>query len=473
MTELKLDPQIEKEMEKLSYPEAPKIMTEMPGPKSKALWDKEMANETVTRMCPNIFGGSWAEAFGATIKDSDGNITIDLVSGVGVNTLGHCHPKVVETIRRECAILGHTSDMVNPNRQKLGEKISQIAPGNLKGNVRMQYGLSGTSAIETAVKFARKATGRQFTATFDGCFHGCIGEAGVLSSFIDARAEGLALNAFHYPLHPYAYCYRCPFRMKYPECDLECAKYVEWQLTNPRSAINAENIASFLIEPFQAEGGCVFPPDGYLNRIKEMCEKFGILYLDDEVQAGMGRTAKFFAIEHYGVEPDIIILGKAFGGDVPFSGMVINNKTAEKLLPCSHVITAVGNATSCAVAHTNIELLQNGLLERGAILGEYLIDRMKDLSKEREIIGDVRGKGMAVGLELVKNRETKEPLLGEETNRILLRLRDKGVYDMPCGRYDNVLRLLPPLVITKAHLDKAIEIVSEVLKEAEDKGVLK
>lgn len=468
MAQYKGDPRIEEEVAKLSWPEAPKFVTEIPGPKSQALLEKEMANETVTRCMPHIMGGSWAEAFGATAKDSDGNIIIDFVAGVGVNNVGHCHPKVVEVIRRECALLGHTADMINPNRQKLGEKLSQIAPGKLKGNVKMVYGLSGTSVIEIGVKFARKMTGRQYIASLDGCYHGAIGEAGILSSFtLDERAQGLSLTPFVHHLQPYAYCYRCPWNLKYPDCDLECAKYLEWQLSDPRTGINSMNIAAILIEPFQAEGGYVFPPEGYLNRIKEICEKFGILFMADEIQAGMGRTAKFFTVEHYGVEPDIITLGKSLGGDLPFSAAIIRKDIAAKLQPVSHVVTAVGNAISCAVACTNIDLMQNGLLDRGAKLGDYILACLEDMAKEREIIGDVRGKGMAFGVELVKNRKTKKPIEQDEMMRILTALRDRGIFELPCGRYGNVLRFSPPLVLTKAHADKALEIISEILKEVE------
>jgi 4-aminobutyrate aminotransferase len=266
---------------------------------------------------------------------------------------------------------------------------------------------------------------------------------------------------------PYAYCYRCPFNLKYPDCDLACAKYADYHISNPYSGIDVEDVAALIVEPIQGEGGYVPPPPGFLDYIKKMCERLGILYIDDEIQVGMGRTGKMFATEHYGVEPDIITLGKALGGDMPFSAVIARKDIVKDLPPASHVLTAAGNATSCAVARTNIELLQDGLIDRTAELGDYTMAKLRDIAKERENIGDVRGKGLGIGIELVKNRDTKEPLQFDEIGRIVLALRDRGVLILPSGRYGNVLRFIPPLVITKDHVDKALEIIAEVLKEVE------
>ncbi|GAH36094.1 unnamed protein product, partial [marine sediment metagenome] len=292
----------------LSWPEAPKIVTkEIPGPKSKEILEKEDTYETVTEMAPRGIPMAWSEAFGSTVKDPDGNMYIDLVAGVATNNVGHSHPKVVEVIRRECAILMHNGGAPNLPRQRLGEKLSQIAPGKLKGNVKITYGLSGSSAIEIATKFAKKATQRHFVASFEGSYHGAIGTT--LDLGTSARGRGIRgayrpFSPFVLHLGPYAYCYRCPFNLKYPECDLQCAKYVEFQIGSPRSGLDAQDIAAIVIEPIQGEGGYVPPPEGFLSYIKKVCERFGILFIADEIQFGMGRAGKFFSIEHYGVEPD-------------------------------------------------------------------------------------------------------------------------------------------------------------------------
>ncbi len=456
----------EKEMAKLSFRDAPKIVTsELPGPLSKEMLETELGNETPTRIMPNAIPCVWSAAKGATVKDPDGNCFIDLTAGVAVNNVGHCHPKVVETIKRECSVLMHNPDATNPNRVRLGQMLQEIAPGKLKGNVKIAYGLSGSSAVEIACKFARAATGKSYIAAFQGAYHGALGLTLSLTTSETFRSKYRPLTPFVYHVGPYAYCYRCPFRMEYPECDLECAKYVEYQMLSPYSGIDIENVAALVVEPIQGEGGYVPPPEDFLPAIKAICEKAGILYIDDEVQAGMGRTGKMFAIEHFGVTPDMITLGKALGGNLPCSAVLSRKDIVAELDPLSHVLTAAGNSTTCAVASTNIELLQDGLLERSEKLGEYAMAILKDMMDEVEIIGDVRGKGLMIAVELVKNRTTKEPTRIEELIPILWSLRDRGVLMLPCGRHDNVLRLMPPLVITKKHLDKSLEILRDVLKQ--------
>ena len=467
MAEYEGNLQMEQAMAKLSWPEAPKIVTKIPGPKTKKIFDKEMANETPTRIGANAFQHVWSEALGATVKDPDGNLFIDLTAGVAVNNVGHTHPKVVEVIRRECGILMHVPDMSTPWRQKLGEKLSQIAPGKLKGNVKMAYGLSGSSAIEMALKFARAHTGRSHIIAMEGAYHGSIGTALTLTGSPAYRVNYRPFMPFVYRANPYAYCYRCALNLKYPGCDLQCAKFIEFQLTGTYSGVDIEDVAALIIEPIQAEGGYVPPPPGFLDYLRKLCQRLGILFIADEIQVGLGRTGKMFAIEHYGIEPDMITMGKALGGDLPFSGVMSRKDIADTLLPMSHVLTAVGNNMSCAVACTNIDLLQDGLIDRAAKLGDYIIAKLGDIAKEREIIGDVRGKGLGIAIELVKNRETKEPLQIGEMGRIQWGLRDKGVLLLPAGRYGNVLRFIPPLVITKGHVDKALELISDVLKEVE------
>jgi len=468
MAEYKDSLKMEEEMAKLSWPEAPKIVTkEIPGPKSKVIIEKEITYETPTRILPTAIPHAWSEAVGATVKDPDGNVYVDFTGGVAVSNVGHSHPKVVEVIRRECAILTSNPDTPNPHRANLGEKLSQIAPGNLKGNVKMAYGMSGSSAVEIALKFARASTGKHLILAFQGAYHGSIGSALSLTTRSFYRSKYRPFMPFVFHVGPYAYCYRCPFNLKYQDCDLACAKYVEYQISSPYCGIDIEDVAALVIEPIQAEGGYVFPPPGFLDYIKKMCEKLNILFIADEIQAGMGRTGKMFSIEHYGVDPDMIIMGKALGGDLPFSGVMARKDIVENLDPRSHVLTAAGNAVSCAVACTNIDLLKDRLIERSVELGDYFIARLGDMAKEREIIGDVRGKGLGIGVELVKNRETKEPVKLDEMERIEWRLRDKGLLVLGCGRNGNVLRIIPPLVITKDHVDKGLEIISEVLKEVE------
>ncbi len=463
-----LDVNMERELAKLSFAEAPKIVSDvLPGPKSQELIDAELENETVTRVVPNVLPVVWDNAKGATVQDPDGNIFIDLTAGIAVNNVGHCNPRVLETISKQSQLLMHNPDATNYHRVKLGQKLQQIAPGRLKGNAKMAYGLSGSSAVEIATKFAKSATGKSHIIAFEGAYHGAMGATLSLTTSQQFRSDYGPFNPYVYHVGPYAYCYRCPWKLEYPKCGLECARYVEHLLLGPNTGIDIDNVAAMIVEPVQAEGGYVTPPDDFLSAIKKTCEKAGILYIDDEVQAGMGRTGKMFAIEHYGVDPDLITLGKALGGDLPFSAVVMDNSVAEKLSPISHILTAAGNATTCAVACTNIDLLQDGLLERADKLGAYAKAVLESMMDEIEIIGDIRGKGFMIAIETVKDRETKEPVDLGEMMQIVWSLRDKGVLMLPCGRYNNVFRLMPPLVITKEHLDQALEIIGDVFKQVQ------
>ncbi len=461
-----LDARLEEEMEKLSYAAAPEILSEaIPGPRSQEVLAAEMENEIPVRVVPTVMSVAWETAKGATVKDPDGNCYIDLTSGIAVNNVGHGHPGVVETIREECDKLMHNPDSANPHRARLGQKLQGILPEGLRGQAKVAYGLSGSSAVEIATKFARGATGRSHIIAFQGAYHGSLGSTLGLTTSPQFRSKYRPHNPFVYHVGPYAYCYRCPWKMEYPGCDLECAKYVEYQLTTPSTGIDIEDVAAMIVEPLQGEGGYVLPPEGFLPALKKTCEKAGILYIDDEVQAGMGRTGKMFAIEHHGVTPDMITLGKALGGDVPFSAIIARSDVVQELDPLSHIMTAAGNATSCAVACTNIDLLNESLLQRAEELGNYAMDTLREMMEELEIIGEVRGKGLMIGVELVKNRESKKPLDVGEIIQIIWGLRDRGVLLLPCGRYNSVLRLMPPLVISKNHLDTSLEIIREVLKE--------
>lgn len=451
-------------LKELSYPDAPKIITsQIPGPKTKVLLDQELANETPTRIAPIGIPLAWEEASGATFKDPDGNVFIDLSSGVAVNNVGHSHPEIVKVVQEECTKLMHTPDGTCKNRQRLGQMLSDIAPGNLKNNVKMAYGLSGSSANEIAIKYARASTGKSIILAFQGAYHGSIGTTLSLTTSPTFRSKYRPFMPFVERLGPYPYCYRCPYERTHPECDLQCAKYVEYQLTDPYGGIDVNNVAALILEPMQGEGGYVPPPKGWMEYIYGLCKRLGILVIDDEVQMGMGRTGTMFAVEHFDVEPDIITMGKALGGDLPFSAVLCRSDLVQDLEPFSHVLTAVGNSTSCAVACKNIELMQDGLLERANLMGGYAMERLKALANEREVIGDVRGMGWGIALELVSDKATKKPLSMAEVVRMVWLLRDNGVYVLPCGRYDNILRVIPPLVITKELVDKALDIIADVL----------
>ena len=266
----------------------------------------------------------WEEARGATVKDPDGNILIDLAGGNAVNNVGHTHPHVVEAVRAQAGKLMHALDMVNPKRVELAKRLSEIMPQGLRGNCFTAYSTGGSGAIEIALKYAKRITGRNEILAFQGAYHGVYHGSLALTCSPRLRTGWGSLMAGVHHL-PFGYCYRCFIGLAYPSCDLACAKYVDQVLNTPYSGIT--DAAAVIVEPIQGEGGYVDPPDGFYQRIKRACEKAGTLFIVDEIQSGFGRTGKMWAIEHWGVEPDILVWGKGVGGDLPITGVTSKRRT--------------------------------------------------------------------------------------------------------------------------------------------------
>jgi 4-aminobutyrate aminotransferase len=456
----------EQELSKLSYPGAPKIVTKIPGPKSQRIIADVPKYESLTRpggAAPPVYD----EGMGATVKDADGNIYIDIVAGVAVNAVGRRHPRVVQAINAQLGKLMHAGEAVSTRRAELAKKISGIMPDGLRGNCVSYFAQSGSGAVETAIKFARHLTGRSQIVAFHGAYHGVWCGSGALTTG-DHYHHGFG-PLMPYVIHmPYADCYRCCFGLEYPSCDLQCAKYVDYVLNTPYTA--ADDVAALIVEPQQGEGGYVVPPPGYMEILKKACEKHGALFIADEVQAGAGRSGKMWSIEYSDVAPDMLTWGKGMGGDLPMAGLTFRADFADKLVEASQPGTFAGNALSSAVCMTNIDILTDKnyeLMDRAAKLGEEIKARLWEGAKETKIIGDVRGRGLFIGVELVKDKETKEPLDFSTgmIGKILPGLLNRGVIAVPCGRYHNVVRFMPPLTITKEYLEKATDILLGVCKE--------
>jgi len=456
----------EQELAKLSYPDAPKIVTKIPGPKSQKILEDVPKYESLTRP-----GGAappvWDEGMGAAVKDPDGNIYIDITAGVAVNSVGRRHPRVVKAIEEQAQKLMHAVEGTNTRRAELAKKISGIMPDGLRGNCVSYFTQSGSGAVETAIKFARHVTGRAQIVAFHGAYHGVWCGSGALTTG-DRYHYGfgpLILGVIHVP---YAYCYRCCFGLEYPSCGLQCAKYVDYVLNTPYTA--ADDVAAVVVEPQQGEGGYVVPPPGYMEILKKACEKHGALFIADEVQAGAGRSGKMWSIEHSDVKPDMLTWGKGMGGDLPMAGVTFRADFTDKLVEASQPGTFAGNALSAAVCMTNIDILTDmnyDLIGRAAQLGEETKARLQEGAKDTGIIGDVRGRGLFIGVELVKDRETREPLDESVMGKILHELLNRGVIMVPCGRYGTVLRFMPSLTITREYLEKATDILLGVIKDIE------
>ena len=454
----------EKELAKLSYAEAPVMKTAVPGPEATKYLEDSFDTESMARgggRYPMVF----AEGQGCTVKDPDGNVFLDITAGVAVNSVGRCHPRVIAAMQNQMGKLMHASDVSNVKRTELAKKISTVAPPGLRGNCISYFTQGGSDAVETAIKFTRKMTGRSQIVAFHGAYHGVWLGTNSLTTGDQYRAGygPFMPGVIHLP---YPYCYRCPFGMEYPGCNLQCAKYADYVLNTPYTA--ADDVGAVIIEAQQGESGYVPAPPGYLESLKKSCEKHGALYISDEVQAGAGRTGKMWCIEHYDVEPDMITFGKGMGGDVPIAGLVMRKDLAEKIADNSQPNTWAGNAMICAASLANIEILtenDQALIKRCAELGEEISAKLRDAAKDIEIIGDVRGRGLMIGIEMVEDKESKTPLDGDKVGGIVMDLLDKGVLMVPCGRFGNVFRFMPPLVITREYAFKATDIFLDAVKK--------
>ena len=454
----------EAELAKLSYPGAPKMVTKVPGPKVQKLLAESAKYETLARG-----GGSFPvimeEGRGSTTKDADGNIFIDMSAGVAVNAVGRGHPKVLEAIQKQSSVIMHTTDITNPKRIELAKKISGIMPEGLRGNCQTAFAQSGSGAVETAIKFVRHYTGRSQLIAFHGAYHGVwCGTAALTTGYRYRHAWGPLIPGI---IHlPYAYCYRCPFNMGYPDCDIQCAKYVDHILNTPYTA--ADDVAAIIIESQQGEGGYVAPPPEYFQLIKKAADRYGALYIADEVQSGAGRTGKMWAIEYTGVVPDMLTWGKGMGGDMPMAGVTFRSDIGKTIVEGSQPGTFAGNAVACAVSMANIDLITDkdmDLMGRAAKLGEEVRGQFKEAAKTLNVIGDVRGRGLMIGVEVVADKKTREPLPPQKCSEISLKLLNNGVVMVPCGRYGNVFRFMPPLTVTRELAFKATDILINILKE--------
>ncbi len=402
------------------------------------------------------------EAHGAVMVDVDGRELIDFAGGIGVNNVGHCHPKVVEAIRDQAGKFIHTCfhvAMYEPYVE-LAERLNKLAPGDFAKMTL--FANSGAEAVENAVKVARYATKRPAVICFENAFHGRTLLTMTMTSKVKPYKFGYGPYAPEVYRMPFAYCYRCPFGLTYPACGTACADYLEEFFI---SHVAAEQTAAVIAEPIQGEGGFVTPPPEYFPKLKAICEKHGIALILDEVQSGAGRTGKFFAIDHWGVTPDIITMAKSFAGGMPLSAVI----GRAEMMNASHVGglggTYGGNPVSCRAALAVMEiLLEDGLMDRAEVLGETLRARFAAMQERYEIIGDVRGKGPMLAMELVEDRESKKPAT-DKAKALVSRCFEKGLVLLSCGNFGNVIRTLMPLVITDEQLDKGLAILEESLEE--------
>jgi len=435
----------------------PKLTHPLPGPRAKAIIDRDNAviSPSYTRGYPLVA----ERARGAIVEDPDGNRFLDFAAGIAVVATGHCHPEVVRAIQEQAAKLIHMSgtDFYYENMVVLAEKLAALVPG--AGPHKVYFGNSGTEAIEAAIKLARYHTGRGQFVTFVGAFHGRTMGSLALTGSKSTQKKGFfpVMPGVHHM--PYAYCYRCAYGKSPESCAVECVQAIETELF--RTTVPAEEVAAIFVEPVQGEGGYVIPPRKFFDELRRLADKHGILLIADEVQCGMGRTGKMFASEHFRLEPDVVALAKGIASGMPLSATVARAELMS-WKPGAHASTFGGNPVAVAASLATIELLEQGLVDNAARVGAHLMGRLRDLPQRCPIVGDVRGLGLMVGIELVRDQTTKERA-PDLRDRLVHMCFERGLLVLGAG--PNTVRLCPPLVITTDQADFAAETIEECLRE--------
>jgi 4-aminobutyrate aminotransferase len=439
----------------------PKISGTLPGPKARAAVeaDHRLISPSYTRSYPLVA----KRGRGVRVEDVDGNEFLDFAAGIAVVSTGHCHPEVVAAIQQQAAELIHISgtDFYDEHLTDLAEQLSAVAP--MRGPHRFFYGNSGTEAIECALKVARYHTGRQQIISFFGAFHGrTMGALSLTGSKPQQkrRFSPMVPGVTHVR---YPYVYRgCTGGPQDQEAfSLGCAQYIEEKLF--KTILPAEEVAAIFVEPIQGEGGFVPAPANFLRELRAICDRHGILLVADEVQSGCGRTGKWWAIEESGVEPDIVCIAKGIASGMPL-GICMTRAEIMDWVPGSHASTFGGNPVSIAAALATMKILEREGIANAASVGEFMLERLRGWKKSHPLVGDVRGRGLMIGIEIVKDKATREPAV-DLRNRIETLAFERGLIMLGCG--ETSLRLSPPLIVSKEQATVALDILEEALSIAE------
>jgi 4-aminobutyrate aminotransferase len=435
--------------------DAPEIKTALPGPKAKAIIerDRQFVSPSYTRDYPFVI----ARGEGAVVEDVDGNRFLDCAAGIAVNSTGVSHPDVVQAICEQAGKFIHMSgtDFYYEPQVRLAEELAAIAP--IDGAVRTFFGNSGTEATEASIKLARYHTKRQGIIAFLGSFHGrSMGSLSLTASkVIQRRGFGPLLPGVYHARYPDPY----RFKGSADECVDECLSYIRDQLFV--QLIAPDEVAAIVVEPIQGEGGYIVPPAGFLQGLRELATEHGIVLVVDEVQSGMGRTGKMFASEHFGLRADVVNIAKGIASGLPL-GVTCARADVMSWPPGAHASTFGGNPVSCAAASATIKLLKDGLVANAAAVGAHLLDGLRELQRKHAVIGDVRGLGLMIGVELVRNRQTKERAI-DERNALVQSMFRRGVLVLGAGK--NAIRIAPPLVLPKSQADSLLRVMDEALGE--------
>jgi 4-aminobutyrate aminotransferase / (S)-3-amino-2-methylpropionate transaminase / 5-aminovalerate transaminase len=443
----------------------PAVVSTPPGPQSRRL-----ATELSRHESPNVtylgdeFPVFWAEAAGANVRDVDGNIFVDLTAAFAVAGAGHAHPRIVAAIREQAGKLLHGMGDVHPPQIKV-EVLRRLAEVTPEGLNRAVLASSGGEAVEVALKTAALATGKPRVLAFHGGYHGLTFGALDVSAREDFRAPFAAQLARNAVFAPYPYSYRSPFGDDPAAVAAACLRYLEHLLDTPGTA--CEGIGAVLAEPVQGRGGDIVPHESFLPGLRRICDQRGLLLILDEIYTGFGRTGRWFACEHTGTLPDLLVLGKALTGGLPFAAC-IGTDAVMRAWPVSkgeaiHTSTFLGNPLGCAAALASLRVLEEeGLVDRSARVGAALLERLKTRTEGNPRVGEVRGLGMMIGIELVHDRASRRPA-PELVGRVVVDALKQGVLLLGGGIHGNVISLSPPFVTTDEQLDVSVELLVELL----------
>ncbi len=406
-----------------------------------------------------------AKAKNAVITDVEGREYIDFAAGIGVMNVGHCHPKVVEAVKTQADLFSHTCFGLTGYEPylRLAAKLNEAVPGETPK--RTFFVNSGAEAVENAIKIARYATKRPAVMAFEDGFHGRTLMTLSLTSQVTPYKLGFGPYAPEVYRIPYAYCYRCPLSLSYPGCGCECTELLHKAFDK---YVSAGDVAALVAEPVLGEGGFVVPPPEYMGKIKKICEEHGILFIADEIQTGLGRTGKMFAMEHWGVEPDITVTAKALGGGFPLSGVTGKQEIMDAVHPGGVGTTFGGNPTACRAGLAVFDIIESeGLLERAAVVGGRIRSFFRALQESYPVIGDVRGIGAMAAIELVEDPQSKKPA-GDFANKLRANLYTNGVVNIGAGTFHNVVRILVPLTIEDEVLGRGLDIFEQTMAQTVD-----
>ena len=440
------------------------LKTAIPGPNSKALSARRA--QSVPRGLSHATPVYVAKAEGAVLEDVDGNRYIDLAGGIGCLNVGHRSPEVVAAIQGQLKDFLHTCVQVTAyeNYVDLAERLNKLAPGNsAKKTILLN---TGAEAVENAGKIARAYTKKPGIIAFEDAFHGRT----MMTLALTSKTHPYKASFQPFPGEvyriPYAYCYRCSYNLKYPSCDLYCARHLEDTF---KRVVAQEGVAAVIAEPVLGEGGFVAPPKDFFKVLVDLCHKHNVLFIADEVQSGFGRTGALFACDYYGIEPDLLVTAKSLGGGLPLAAVTGKSEIMDAPGPGGLGGTFAGNPLSCAAALAVLDLFEKeDLNARANELGERFQKRARAWQKQWPMIGDVRGLGAMQALELVQSQDKREPAPGE-TKQITQYCYEHGVITISAGSYGNVIRLLMPLVITEDQMNEALDILEGALKTVYEK----